>query len=248
MIKLTAFLLLFFPVAALSAENVSFESGPEKISVIELFGSEGCSSCPPADVWLNGLKDDPGLWKNFVAMSFHVDYWDYLGWKDPFSSVHATQHQQEYANVWNSKTLYTPCMVLNGGEWRSWAAEKRPPLKSDETAGILKIVKTSENKWEVTFEPVLKSNRFYEAHLAFLGMGIEIEVKAGENQGRRLRHEFVVLSHERMLMNLDQNKYAAVFEPRFEYKKQTLSLALVVWISEKNHPQPLQAAGGFLPA
>src|SRR5713226_2490390 len=63
-----------------------FESGPQKIHLLELFTSEGCSSCPPAEAWLSKLKSDPRLWKDFVPLAFHVDYWDRLGWRDRFSS------------------------------------------------------------------------------------------------------------------------------------------------------------------
>ena len=70
---------------ALGGDRV-FESGPTRAHLIELFTSEGCSSCPPAESWLSKLKNEPGLWKNFVPLAFHVDYWDHLGWKDPFAS------------------------------------------------------------------------------------------------------------------------------------------------------------------
>jgi hypothetical protein len=248
MIRSMTALLCLISVASLYAENLVLESGPEKVSVIELFGSEGCSSCPPADAWLNQLKNHPGLWKDFVAMSFHVDYWDYLGWKDPFSSAHSTQHQQEYTHLWNSNTLYTPCMILNGSQWRNWADGGIPPKKSDEAVGILKAVRASESRWEITFKPASKSNETYEVHLSYLGMGIKVEVKAGENRGRTLQHEFVVLNHERVLMQRDENRYSSILETSIDSKNQAGSLAVVVWISERNNPQPLQAAGGLIPS
>ena len=72
-------------ITSLAAET-RFESGPQQISLVELYTSEGCSSCPPAEAWLSRLKEEPGLWKNFVPIAFHVDYWDRLGWRDRFSS------------------------------------------------------------------------------------------------------------------------------------------------------------------
>jgi len=75
---------LIATLTAQAADRV-FETGPQKTHLIELFTSQGCSSCPPAEAWLSKLKNEPGLWKNFVPLAFHVDYWDRLGWRDPFA-------------------------------------------------------------------------------------------------------------------------------------------------------------------
>src|SRR5690348_4653604 len=78
--------------------------------VVELFTSQGCSSCPPADALLNELAQRPDV----VALGFHVDYWDYLGWKDPLSAPGSTQRQRDYARLLNQPTIYTPEMVIDG--------------------------------------------------------------------------------------------------------------------------------------
>src|SRR5207237_177518 len=83
-------LLLFFG-GVLRADNVVFESGPKKVQLLELFTSEGCSSCPPAEASLAQLVKDSRLWRAFVPIAFHVDYWDRLGWKDPFASSEWTK-------------------------------------------------------------------------------------------------------------------------------------------------------------
>ena len=67
------------------AAPVTFASTARQTSLLELYTSEGCSSCPPAEAWLSGLKDNPGLWRDFVPVAFHVDYWNYLGWRDKWS-------------------------------------------------------------------------------------------------------------------------------------------------------------------
>ncbi len=77
---------------------------------VELFTSQGCNSCPPADVFLGKLAKRP----NIVALSFHVDYWDYIGWKDPFASREATERQRAYARVLKQRYVYTPEMVIDG--------------------------------------------------------------------------------------------------------------------------------------
>ena len=84
-------LLVATVVQAQAAGSCSARSGPSVAPVVELYTSEGCSSCPPADVWLSRLKADPGV----VALAFHVDYWDRLGWKDRFASPVYTQRQAQ---------------------------------------------------------------------------------------------------------------------------------------------------------
>ena len=120
---------------SLLADNVVFESGPKKVQLLELFTSEGCSSCPPAEASLGRLVDDPRLWRQFVPVAFHVDYWDHLGWKDPFASPEWTTRQRAYAANWNADSVYTPAFVLNGREWRSATV----PAAEGEAAGVLKI-------------------------------------------------------------------------------------------------------------
>jgi hypothetical protein len=85
-------------------------SKPVSPVVVELFTSQGCSSCPPADAYLGDLakRDD------ILALGFHVDYWNYIGWTDPYSSKLATQRQQDYARAMNTNSVYTPQMVVNG--------------------------------------------------------------------------------------------------------------------------------------
>ena len=98
---------------------ITFQSTDEQTSLLELFTSEGCSSCPPAETWLSGLKAAPGLWKEFVPVAFHVDYWDYLGWRDPWGAKTFSLRQHAYAKTWRIDSVYTPAFILNGKEWHS---------------------------------------------------------------------------------------------------------------------------------
>src|SRR5262249_26015813 len=109
--------------ALIAAFGLAFASAPaaagERPLVVELFTSEGCSSCPPADAVLAELGGRPDV----LALSFHVDYWDRLGWKDPFSSPAATERQQRYASLLGLATVYTPQIVIDG-KWQAVGSDR----------------------------------------------------------------------------------------------------------------------------
>src|SRR5260370_24004733 len=138
MVKLIFVLLLITSsriTNQLQAETLSIESGPRKTHLLELFTSEGCSSCPPAEAWMSRLKENPGLWRDFVPIAFHVDYWDRLGWRDPFASKAWTARQYEYSERWNSGSVYTPGFVLDGREMQ----DRIVPSAGAETTGTLQL-------------------------------------------------------------------------------------------------------------
>src|SRR5574339_14875 len=103
-------MLLFLCLTAnlMSAGPIQFHSSTNRTALLELYTSEGCSSCPPAEAWLSRLKSDARLWKDFVPVAFHVDYWDYLGWRDPFGAAEYSERQRGYAAQWKSRSVYTP--------------------------------------------------------------------------------------------------------------------------------------------
>ena len=142
-------------VAAVNAQNTSltFQSSGKQTALIELYTSEGCSSCPPAETWLSRLKESPGLWKDFVPLAFHVDYWDYLGWGDPWASKSFSDRRRAYAKQWRSDSIYTPGFVLDGKEWRDWSGRKDGPKSAGAKAGVLTVSSSGTNRWQVNFVP-----------------------------------------------------------------------------------------------
>jgi hypothetical protein len=227
------------PLAA--ADPVIFESGPKKVQLLELFTSEGCSSCPPAEASLGRLVNDSRLWREFVPVAFHVDYWDRLGWKDPFASVEWTKRQQTYAENWKAEIVYTPAFVLNGREWRNATV----PVVNDAAPGLLKATVQGSDGVMISFEPANGSSEKFDVYLARLGFGINVNVRAGENNGRSLKHDFVVLSlvHERMGSGTQELHFA----PAPESAARPERTALASWVTKEGDITPLQAVGGWLP-
>ena len=135
-----AFLTTHGYTGVATAEDLEFSSGSERATILELYTSEGCSSCPPADRWLSQLKSDPGLWRDVIPLAFHVDYWDYIGWKDEFAREEYSARQRRYAWEGNANSVYTPGMFRNGTEWRGWWRGELP-VAAKEPAGRLSVAR-----------------------------------------------------------------------------------------------------------
>ena len=230
------FLLLgFAAVAVLRGEPVRLESGPAQTNLIELYTSEGCSSCPPAERWLGGLREAPGLWRDFVPVAFHVDYWNRLGWPDRFSTTEFTRRQYAYAAAWDHGSVYTPCFARNGAEWPG----DRSLVPSGGEAGRL-TADYDGRTLRARFLPAHpRPGDTFEIHAVILGSGIVSRVTAGENQGETLHHEFIALSLVQAALGNDLElpipKISGV--PRH---------ALAVWVTRRGALAALQATGGWL--
>lgn len=236
-------IVLLIPVQGFAA---SFMSGSKQVALVELYTSEGCSSCPPADQWLSDLKNTGDLWGRFVALGFHVSYWDYLGWKDRFADPFYAQRQQQYSQVWNTGSVYTPAVVVNGMPWKGWRSEKKVPNIARPEVGELRIQSSDERVFRFEFKPAAGiESAGFDAYLAVVGFGLESDVKRGENSGRQLAHDFVVLRLERRAMNAAGSSASVTFEIELQ-KEVPAETGIVGWITYPNNPAPLQATGGML--
>jgi hypothetical protein len=226
------------------AAESRFESSAQQTALVELYTSEGCSSCPPAEAWLSRLKDNSGLWKQFVPLAFHVDYWDRLGWRDRFSSKQWTERQSRYAALWQSESVYTPAVVVNGREQRAWPVTNFSQ-PNDKQVGILSVTTNDGKNFALEFRPEKETEKDWEAHLAMLACGISSNVRAGENSGRNLQHDFVVLD----LQNADM-KSAGTERVRLTSNTSAepgARKAIAVWVTPRGQLVPAQATGGWLP-
>ena len=220
-------------------EAADYNSTDQLPLMLELYTSEGCSSCPPAENYLNRLTSHPQLWKSLFPLAFHVDYWDNLGWKDRFSSASYSERQRDYARFHKRRTVYTPAFYANGNNWRAnWYDRELPRLDSPKT-GVLKV-HLENNQLEAHYQPQQQTQQPLELHLAILGMGLSTQIAAGENAGRNAEHEFVVLDYIKTNSNSNHWQFNLASAGAFPAKQ----LALVAWVSSANTPLPLQVVGG----
>ena len=227
-----------------ASEPKTFESGDTQSSLIELFTSEGCSSCPPAEKWLSALKSSSDLWKKAVPVAFHVDYWDHLGWRDRFAKPEFTARQRRYVAAWRGDSVYTPGFVVNGREWRDWFGNRALWRERPAKAGNLRVTLSNETDVTAVFTREDSRTSPLQLHVALLGSNLESDVKRGENSGRKLRHDFVVLQLAKGDLIASGDRWiGSISIPKQNAEKPR---AFAAWVSEEDVDSPIQATGGWL--
>jgi hypothetical protein len=164
--------------------------------VVELFTSQGCSSCPPADALIHEIASDPALRGKVIPLAFHVDYWDSLGWRDPFSSAEWTQRQARYARAMQLASSYTPQAVVNGtsqfvGSNRSALNNALESASNGKPAGELSVSARREGNTIVASVHAASSAKD-DVLLALTEDGVTTKIEHGENAGRTLVNDAVV--------------------------------------------------------
>jgi hypothetical protein len=167
-----------------------------RVSLLELYTSEGCNSCPPADRWVSNLPRPRLVPDRLVVLAFHVDYWNYLGWPDRFSQARFTERQRALARANRLRTIYTPQLVLNGRDYRnSGNIETRVAGARIPSIGLALKAERGDAALEVSVVATPAGNargEETELYVAVYENNLETQVKAGENRGVRLRHDYVV--------------------------------------------------------
>ena len=215
------------------------ESGERQVSLLELYTSEGCSSCPPAEAWISQRFGSPVNRDSIVPVAFHVDYWDQLGWKDRFARAEFTARQQLYSASWKRGSVYTPCFVFNGQEWEGWFRGETPPNGQQIDVGNLEAL-VDGTRVDVRFTPIARS-KAYVVFVTPLAMQTSSDVRAGENRGRRLNHDFVALSLASTKMESSDPLFRAVLQLSMDGAQ-----AIAVWVTLDHSLVPIQAVGGRL--
>lgn len=224
--------LIILTLLSFNAHALEWESGPDKSHLIELFTSQSCSSCPPAEAWLNKLKDDPRLFKEIVPVEFHVTYWNHLSWKDPFSSKEYTNRQRKYARLHDSNTVFTPQLLLNAQ--KNLRSSSRYPERSKQKTANLKVKYQKDKKLvSISWDKELKA--YCEG--ALLGGGYKKKIPRGENSGRTLTHEFVVTELKKA--QVKNKKCTLKFSKDYEAKSRYLA----IWLRSLDGKTIYQATG-----
>ena len=228
-------------------------SAPRMV-IVELFTSEGCSSCPPADALLKELSEQqkvPGVW--IVALEEHVDYWNHLGWKDPYSAAQFSQRQDDYAHVFGSHGVYTPQMIVDGQSEvvgsRSLAVKEAIQKAANKPkAEIVLVPSPNSSPGKPAFEVEIKSLGGIsvpgeaELWLAVTEAGLQSDVKAGENSGETLKHAAVVRSLRKIETLRDPSGYHHQIQLPLDPGWKTENLTVVVFLAEKRSRKIIGAA------
>ena len=246
--KVIPLVLLWSAAGSVSADQLQFQSGTNQTSLLELYTSEGCSSCPPAEQSFSQLKSHPRLWLDFVPASFHVDYWDYLGWRDPFGAPDYSERQRAYASAWKSRSVYTPGFVVDGQEWRGRFSADKPPSASHRPSGTLVLSSDDGERWLLRFQPISRnSSGSVVFYAALLGFDLSSNVKAGENRGRKLQHDFVVLTMSTAVASQKGEAFQGTIilpHPRIQCDR----FAVAGWVCRSGALEPAQVVGGWVPS
>ena len=229
------------------AAECSAKSGASTVPLLELYTSEGCSSCPPADKWMSGIKAG-----NVTPLAFHVDYWDYIGWKDRFSKAEYSDRQRKTAAFGGAGFVYTPQFVMNGRDFKGWdnsrlneSVEKNQKLASRANLTLNTVI---EANGDITLQTSAQAVKPADAKnsdifIAIYENKLVSQVKAGENSGSTLKHDYVVReffgAYQMSNQNSNQNTFSKSFTLKPEWK--TRDGGAVVFVQNSQTGEILQS-------
>jgi hypothetical protein len=223
---------------AATVNHVKTVTSPaNRVVLLELYTSEGCSSCPPADRFLSALKAD-GISKNqLIPMAFHVTYWDYIGWQDHFANELYDQRQREMALKRKKSTVYTPQFLLSGDDYRSFARFNNVVKKMAMQKATVDLIlsahvisdQPSSDKLQLTLDTNISASEIKDVgfYLVVMEHNLVTDVSDGENNGRRLHHDYVVrqlLGPYFQSQPKNQMSQEQIIRLKPEWKRQDLSI------------------------
>ena len=198
--------LLALSLGSAQAMPCTARSAATTTALVELYTSEGCNSCPPADRWLSSLGSKGYAPDRVVPIALHVDYWDYIGWKDPYARQAFSARQRKMAALARAAVVYTPQVLLQGRDFRDWREQASPSAFEQQVAKInarparARIALALDTRHNGAFEVEAMAELLEGTPPTDLGLYLGAyenklvsEVKAGENRGRTLPHDYVVL-------------------------------------------------------
>jgi len=237
---------LFLAIFAVSILGAQTQTATRTPVIVELFTSEGCSSCPPADSLLARLQRIvPEV--EVVPLSEHVDYWNHLGWQDRFSAPLFSMRQQDYGRVFHLDSVYTPEMIVDGTAEFNGSDEARARkeiTKAAEGASAVTSLSLAGNTVHLHVEKTPAQSRNMDVFLAITETNLDTAVGGGENNGRRLRHVGVV-RHLSSVGHFDSRKggsYDADAKLTLNFEWRTENLKLVMFVQDRSNRKIIGAA------
>lgn len=195
-LKLLLLSISIIAISTVQASSFSASSNNKTGVLIELYTSEGCSSCPPVDKWLSQLPKSMSNFDNIIPLAFHVDYWDYIGWKDPYASPYHTTRQRHIGRINRLGSIYTPQVVINGRDFRSRGNIAATLTQKSNTSPRANISVTGETKQQQLQLKITTSSKQLPSsaklYVVLYENGLSSNITDGENSGRELQHNFVV--------------------------------------------------------
>lgn len=248
----TFFALSLFNIATQSAiaAECSSKSGASTVPLLELYTSEGCSSCPTADKWLSNLKQDSS---QLIPLAFHVDYWDYIGWKDKFSSAEYSARQRKIAAFNSAGFVYTPQFVMNGRDFKgSDGSRLNSMVESSQKLAAranLSLNAVTQANGEITLtvdaQAVRPSDiKHSDIFVAIYENKLVSKVNAGENNGRELKHDYVVREFFGAYQINNKNEFSKNFTIKPDLKSrgyQLENMGAVVFVQNSQNGEILQS-------
>jgi len=236
---ITIAVISLFSVGATEAAE---DKAAKQFVVAELFTSEGCSSCPPAEALLKHWSEEQPIdGVEVIALEEHVDYWNHLGWTDPFSSKQFTDRQEQYVSVFHDSSVYTPQLIIDGATEivgsRTREAEEIIQRAASLPKFSIELKGTGARKngrvnfqFSTTSIPTALSSHKLELWVAVTERGLESDVRAGENSGRRLQHAAVVRSLRKLQTGDSAAQLQSQFNVQLKDSWKQENLAVVVFM------------------
>ena len=233
---LFAFSLINLAIQPAFAAECSAKSGAQTVPLLELYTSEGCSSCPPADKWMSGIKTD-----KVTPLAFHVDYWDYIGWKDKFSKAEYSDRQRKTAAFGGAGFVYTPQFVMSGRDFKGWdnsrLNEKIESSQKLASRANLSLDAVTKANGDITLTASAQAVKPADAKntdvfIALYENKLVSQVKAGENSGRELKHDYVVREFFGAYQISNQNEFSKDFNLNADWKKRDAGAVIFVQNSQ----------------
>lgn len=236
--KMLLLILLSYNTLTFAETNPSrhYETAAYQTHLLELYTSEGCSSCPPAEAWLANIKPAELKRLAIIPLAFHVTYWDYIGWKDVFSKKQFDQRQRKMVTEEGGRTVYTPQFFIDSSTKRGIASAIERLAKAEKTPARIKIkADLTETTKTLNLQLTLKAlsaklDQVLRVNIAIYENAIKSAIQAGENEGRVSQHQYVARELKTALISLnDSNNREFVFN-----KSKNNWSGLVIFVESGN--------------